>query len=107
MATETIDDKMTEHKKAIDARRGYIEGLKEIEKREENIDLQQRGARVQEFRRSEVWEKDIEPKLIGMLITLETNFCSTKDFYERGALVEAYSKIKEFKLWIDEISEIR
>ena len=75
---------------------------------DENIDIeiQARANRIRELKKSEVWEKDLEPKIVQTLVDLETQFCSTKDINQRYALVESYTTIKEFKLWIDELAEM-
>jgi len=44
--------------------------------------------------------------LIQRLVELETQFCLSKDPYERHSLVEAYKELKNFKLWLDELTEI-
>ena len=68
----------------------------------EYTDLEARTGRILELKKLDVWKKDLEPWLVIKLATLETQFCSSRDMYERYALVEAYNAIKEFKLWIDE-----
>lgn len=100
---------LPEWQKVVKERKGYMENLKgkSTEQKTEEEDIYRRRDRIREFKQSEVWKLDLEPKLIEILINLETQFCSTRDIYQRYALVEAYTTIKDFKLWINEVSEIK
>jgi hypothetical protein len=98
-----------EYANTIKQRLDYFERVKEKmdEERTEEEALLDRAQRLMELKNTDGWKMDMEPKLVEMLITLESQFCSSDDKNKCFALVRAYDELKRFKLWIDESAEIR
>ena len=68
-------------------------------------DLMVLAANVAELMQHYFWTDIIKPQFDIRLSSLDTEMRTTNDPWKRYGLVEAYSKMVEFRLWFDDIIE--